>query len=366
MCPATPPCAPPAGPGPGPGSPWPPAGPLRERALLHAGGTPGTWGNLGLWPAPDYAHACAALARLLGHAAGLQPGARVLGVGCGAGDELLLWAQEFGAAQVLGLEPDPALAAAASRFAGPGVEVRTLPWWALASHTGPAESFDAVVCVDAAYHFSPRPAFLAAAWRALRPGGRLAFTDLVRDPPAPGAGEWGDGPADSLVGGLGGHPGGHRGGRWAERLARRLAGGIASAGRGLALRAAGRLAGVHHADLLEAQAAAARLARAGFTAVQVERLDEAVLDGFAGFARRQGGRVSTQAGVHTDGPAGEGAPAGPGPTLAQDPAWRRVAATARLIPVCRRAGLGMVLLAGSRPMDSRGPDAGAPAASARG
>jgi SAM-dependent methyltransferase len=169
----------------------------------------------------------------------------VLGVGCGAGDELQLWAQEFGAAQVLGLEPDPALAAAATRFAGPDVEVRTLPWRALASHAGPAGCFDAVVCVDAAYHFSPRAAFLAAAWRAPAPGRAAgAFTDLVRDAVAPGAGGWGDRPAEGLVGGLRGAWVGTCG-RLVKGLAGRLAGGIAHAGRGLALRAASRLAGVH-------------------------------------------------------------------------------------------------------------------------
>jgi cyclopropane fatty-acyl-phospholipid synthase-like methyltransferase len=269
---------------------------MRERALLHAGGTPGTWGNLGLWPAPDYAQACAALARCVGQAAGLQAGSRVLSVGCGAGDELALWVREFGAAHVLGLEPEAGSAAAATRFAGAGVRVEQLPWYALTSAIDPAVAYDAVVCVDAAYHFSPRSAFLAAAWRALRPGGRLAFTDLVVEPLAPSTA------------------------RWPARVALRLG---------------ARLAGVQPDDLLDSQAGAARLAQAGFTDVHVQRLDEAVLDGFARFARQQQARLGRQA---------------------AERAWRRVAVTARLVPACRAAGLGMVLLAGARPA---GPAPGA-------
>ena len=92
----------------------------RQRQLLHQGGRPGTWGNLGLWAdggdAPDliattdYAGACRALALSVGDAAGLQPGARVLSLACGAGDELLLWTDHFGASRVLGVEVDPAAA----------------------------------------------------------------------------------------------------------------------------------------------------------------------------------------------------------------------------------------------------------------
>jgi SAM-dependent methyltransferase len=41
------------------------------------------------------------------------------------------------------------------------------------------DSVDAVVAVDSAYHFDTRSDFLSDARRVLRPGGRVAWTDLV-------------------------------------------------------------------------------------------------------------------------------------------------------------------------------------------
>jgi len=41
------------------------------------------------------------------------------------------------------------------------------------------ESFDTVLCVEAAFHFKTRRAFLAEACRVLRPGGHLVLSDIL-------------------------------------------------------------------------------------------------------------------------------------------------------------------------------------------
>lgn len=258
----------------------------RERALLHLGGSEADWGNLGLWPAgdrspPDYAGACEALARRVGEAAGLRPGGRVLALGCGAGEELRLWNRAFGVPGGLAIESDAAAAAAAAGVGGWAVHVGHAVTALEALPASECGRFDAVVCVDAAYHFVPRGRLLVAARRALRPGGRIAFTDLVL-------------------------------------------GAATSPWRGAVLRAAGSLAGVALREIVPTSGAVDRLRRAGFDVVTVERLDDEVLGGFARHVARQTVRLGRDA---------------------RTAAWRRPRWTARLIPPCRAAGLGYALLA---------------------
>ena len=263
----------------------------RQRQLLHQGGRPGTWGNLGLWAdgsdtTTDYAGACRALAMAVGEAAGLQPGARVLSLACGAGDELLLWAQCFDATSVLGVEIHPtATRLAQALTAGhSGIQVLCGSALALDDHPATAGPFDAIVCVDAAYHLAPRAAWLASAWQRLRPGGRLAYGDLTLQ-----------GSASPL------------------------------------LRTAARLCGVPAADLLTLPGQVQRLQAAGFTDVQARVLDGPVLGGFARFVQRQAAAQRLRP---------------------WQPGWRAVATTAALIPSCRAAGLGYALLSATRPAGS--------------
>lgn len=273
--------------------------PTAERALLHRGGRRGTWGSLGLWcdGGDDYAIACEALALAVGRAAAVQRGDRLLSVACGAGDELLLWRQHFGASAVLGIEQDPLLVRAAeklcaARHADGALRDVTLPCVTLREGSGTRlqtlglqpQSFDRVLCVDAAYHLRPRAAFLQGARALLRPGGRMAYTDLCLDSLGPS---------------------------WRAPL----------------VRSAARLCGLAADELLSPAEQAARLQQQGFVDVHVQRLDEPVLGGFARYAVQQGRRISR---------------------TAWHPDWRRPGLTARLIGPCRAAGLGYVLVAGTR------------------
>jgi len=225
------------------------AAPPDLATLLHRGGPAATWGNLGLWTVESqrYADAAAALATAVAQAAAVGAGQRVLCLACGAGDELLALLTHAGVAEGVGVERDPRRATAATRVlqaAGLSARGRVITGAALdpGQREAIGDGFDAVLCVDAAYHLSPRMALFSAAARWLRPGGRLAFTDLVIDPAPRGA---------------------------------------------ATLRAAARLCGVPRADLVPMAARAAQLQAAGFADVQATRLDDAVLGGFSRFVRRQ-------------------------------------------------------------------------------
>lgn len=161
----------------------PPASPT-DPALLNGPDSDTRWTNLGFWRGTrDYAEAARALARRTGEAAGLRAGDVVLDYACGHGDSLALWVREFSAARVIGVEADPEAAAVASR---------RVAAWGLADRVrvvhATAESFvvareapdaSAVTCVDAAYHFLDRTAWLRGLAAALPPGTRIGFSDLT-------------------------------------------------------------------------------------------------------------------------------------------------------------------------------------------
>ncbi|MEN9628971.1 MAG: hypothetical protein RJA10_2198 [Pseudomonadota bacterium] len=225
--------------------------------LLHHGGPDGDWGNLGLWAgAWHYADACAALADAVAAAAELQHGQRVLSLACGAGEELLHWVQVYGAASAVGVEADAALATRArQRVARAGllaqcpVVVQPALDWARRRSVADGR-FDAVLCVDAAYHLSPRTALFKPVRRLLARDGRLVFTDLVLE----------------------------RHGRPSRLLG-----------------AAAALCGVPLADLVPRAERVRQLQAAGFVDVQAQALDDPVLDGFARFVPLQRRRLGAAA-----------------------------------------------------------------------
>ena len=216
-----------------------------DRALLHRGGAPRGWGNLGDWSvARSYEGACEALAIRVGLAAKLSGNQAILEAACGAGEGMRVWLERFGVRHVIGLDVHPDLAAEAhARLIAIAAPARWRVDAGDATDLSAAAraTLDAVVCVDAAYHFDTRDDFLREAGRVLRPGGRLALTDVVLDRE----------PRSAL-----------------EEIA---VDGIA------------RVCAIPRENLGPEETYVARLRRAGFDGIAVERLDDEVLAGFSSF-----------------------------------------------------------------------------------
>jgi ubiquinone/menaquinone biosynthesis C-methylase UbiE len=129
------------------------------------------------------------LCRLLGVAkvhrplvdqAGIRPGQRVLGIGCGTGNLALLAKRLHPEAEVVGLDPDPkALGRAGRKAERDGLPIRLdcgfaeeLPY--------PGASFDRVLSAFMFHHLGPdeKEASLREVRRVLRPGGSLHLLDF--------------------------------------------------------------------------------------------------------------------------------------------------------------------------------------------
>lgn len=150
--------------------------------------------NAGLEPSPEtlapadqfhsYGHRAT---RDLAAAAGLQPGERVLDLGCGLGGPARMIAAEVGC-RVTGIDLSPEFIRSARILAeacGLADRCEFIEGTCLALPFEDA-SFDAVITQHVVMNIADRARFWAEAFRVLRPGGRFACFDIIRGPnPAP-------------------------------------------------------------------------------------------------------------------------------------------------------------------------------------
>jgi len=145
----------------------------RINALLGGQQQSQYWNNLGLWSAEtNYDNACRALAHVHAQAIALNPHDYLIDLACGSGASLKLWQQHYGLKHVIGLEKTSTARSTTPILRG-RFDQLPLPAPLL------DRSFDAAICIDAAYHAQSISAFLNTAKTLLVSQGRLVFSTVV-------------------------------------------------------------------------------------------------------------------------------------------------------------------------------------------
>ena len=132
--------------------------------------------NFGYWDPPTDSprQACETLVDRLAEKIP-DSAARILDVACGLGASTKRLATRFAPGIITAINVSEAQLAQA-RLRAPGSTFLFMDATALQF---PDATFDAVICVEAAFHFDTRDAFLREALRVLKPGGWLVLSDIL-------------------------------------------------------------------------------------------------------------------------------------------------------------------------------------------
>jgi MPBQ/MSBQ methyltransferase len=158
-----------------------------------ARGQTGRHVHLGYWDIPPSPAApCSAeefeaaqrrLCEVLVDLAGLSNGQRVLDVGCGFGGTLAMINERSRDMEFVGINIDPRQIDICRSIAPAATNSLSFVVADACALPVPRGSFDRVVCLEAMFHFASRGEFLRQAAAALRPGGRLAVSDILLTSP---------------------------------------------------------------------------------------------------------------------------------------------------------------------------------------
>ncbi|MBS0126814.1 SAM-dependent methyltransferase [Thetidibacter halocola] len=139
--------------------------------------------HLGLWPSPparitaeDWRAAQDRMTAMVLDLADLRDGQRIADIACGLGGTLRAIAARVRSRALFGVNIDPVqLQLCPSDLADcVQADATALPF--------SAQSLDRAICLEAAFHFSDRAAFLASVAGALAPGGLLVLADILLQP----------------------------------------------------------------------------------------------------------------------------------------------------------------------------------------